>query len=126
MGTLPGFLDIAILIVQEIKDDLVRVGQYIIDDLGRLGHENARQCCQARVYDLNFQEVVKCADMFIVRAEDVSEMCSGENSIQCIKEKINNGQLNGLNDFFRQFHEILSDYEKKYSLFQEERSHIKI
>ena len=126
MDQLPGFLDNAKSIVQEIKDDLVRVGQYIIDDLGRLGDENARQRCQGRVYDFNFHEVVKCADMFIARAEDVFEMCSGKNSIQCIKEKIDNGQLNGLNDFFRQFREILSDCEKKYSLFQEESQRVEI
>ena len=126
MNILPVNFETAKSIVQEIKEKLVNLGQYIIEDLGRLGHEGARQCCQARVYDLNFHEVVKCADMFIARAEDVFELCSGKYSIQCIKEKIDNGQLNGLDYFFRQFHEILSDCERKYSLFQEESQRVQI
>ena len=116
MNPLPDTLDIAKSIVQDLKNDLVKLAQYTIDDLGRLVDENARQQLQARVYDSNFYEVVKCANLFIARAEDLFELCSGENSVQCIKEKIDNGQLNRLNDFFRQFHEILSDCEKRYKL----------
>ena len=118
MDELPDNINAAKSIVQDLKNDFVRLAQYTVDDLGRLGDGNARQQLQARVYDSDFHEVVKCAKLFIARAENVSELSSGE-SVQCIKEKIDNGQLNGLDDFFRQFHEISTDCDKRYKLFKE-------
>lgn len=118
-SVIDGFVIVTPLL-QDLKCDAMKLIQFFIAEMGKLGSNEVELRHKARDLTSDLEQLQCYANAFTSKVEEALQYCSNIYVIEVIKGHVINAIFDSLEEFLINLTIILLDCEEKYQAFQDE------